>query len=757
MRKFRLVNLAFIISVLSATVIGIPSAESAELATFQTLYSENLTGSFTLTGNSNQTCSTNLGPNSDSCYLARNFTGVANELNNDAHVMRNTEVSVAAVDSSKIFNSSINEIKIPASSQIKKAYLFWFGTLETPSAQEFGVAPLVASKANEVILAGPGEDCTPLTSCTVTGTQYTESLGAGESGFYVSHADVTTRIKQNYPELWSSSSGHRNAQFTVANVQGAQGLGTSAGWAIVLIYESAAEQLQHIEFKSGLTLVAPRSAHNFEITGFDSPISGDIESLVGLVGIDGDAGTVGDSLTLRGTNPTLLANSINEANNIMNSSVSIDGLRSSYLSGQSVGKSKNTFGVDVDRFTVTNAISHGAQSVRLTLNSAAESFYLPAIIWASPLGKSELQLKKYVSAITQGGAGSNLTVTQGDVIEYKIEIANIGTSSASKIDLSDLFPANLINISTPTSGCTVSLNLLSCPDLGSLSPGQSAITITALAEVSSGSGTFSNFASATYSGHQGLTTTISNIVTVEYAVRSVDLSLTLKFADQIVQAGSDIDLLVNVNNLGPISDDSIQIRLTLPTGLTRKSVLPTGCAQSGRVINCESAGLGIKSGSGLEPGSAAALELTLRADAAKSKFRVTGTVMTGLAGGDTDPTNNFAFAEVLVNRPPNAKSIRFEVRQNSNWQTRDLADYISDPDQDSLQIEMEKLPSDVGRLLLLGTNLKFKPYRNWTGTTTVNYKIFDGKGRFAKARIVIIVLPVDSTRPKCHSFIAMGC
>jgi hypothetical protein len=64
-----------------------------------------------------------------------------------------------------------------------------------------------------------------------------------------------------------------------------------------------------------LALVAPRSAHNFEFTGFDSPLVGDVNSLVGLVGADGDAGTVGDSLTVRGpTITTLTFGNVNISN-----------------------------------------------------------------------------------------------------------------------------------------------------------------------------------------------------------------------------------------------------------------------------------------------------------------------------------------------------------------------------------------------------------------------------------------------------------
>ncbi|MBU6347374.1 MAG: hypothetical protein KGQ38_02020, partial [Actinomycetales bacterium] len=250
-------KLRLLLAIVLFGTVTLAPVHGAELAKFKTIYSDNVTGSFALTGNTNQTCSTVLGEGQDSCAAARNFQGSLGQLNNEAHVMRDVELPVGAVDRSLIFNASANEISIPRNSQVIKAFLFWFGTLEIPASADFGVAPEDDSKADQVIFAGPGQDCLPVSECVVSGTQETESLGVGISGYYASVADVTNRVLSQQSG-WQTSGTAQSAKYTVANVQAAQGKGTSAGWSLIVVYANAGEPLQHIELQSGLALIAPR-------------------------------------------------------------------------------------------------------------------------------------------------------------------------------------------------------------------------------------------------------------------------------------------------------------------------------------------------------------------------------------------------------------------------------------------------------------------------------------------------------------------
>jgi len=674
--------------------------------------------------------------------------------------MRNTEVTVGNLPSSQIFNSSANEISVPIGSTITKAFLFWFGTLEVPDSSDFGVAPVDESKRGTVLLAGPAEDCSgaAIADCEVDGTVSTESLGAGQSGFYVAHADVTQKVAEQFGQDWTVKSGSKSGVYSVGNIQGAQGLGTSAGWSLLVVYANSNQDLQHIEIKSGFALVAPRSAHNFEFTGFDSPLIGDISSSVGFIGVDGDAGTTGDSLTIRApATTTLAANSVNPNNNVMNSSISLDGVRSAFLSGETLGRSKNTFGAEADQFTLLNAVDHGSNTARITLNTTADIFYISGIAFATPLGKSELSVTKFVSGITHGGAGSATEVTAGDILEYTLAIDNVGVSTATNVSLQDSFDdVYLTNIQTANPACAVIGSDLNCANLGNLTPAQTPIAIVVTAEVKPGSGTFNNFATAQYGGHQGPSTAISNTVTTAYAKFSADLSLKLDFTKVYVQAGKPVTLRARITNFGPGQDNAPELSLTIPSGLTLASDLPEGCTQNGQKITCFSIGLGI--GENLSPGDSGQLSLTFSTKTGQSKYRIRGLVKTGNLSGDPNLANNSANALVGINHPPIARKIFISTRADSGSIAKSISSYISDPDSDSLQITVGSAPKTVGSLLLNGSQLVYTPSKTFVGTFTVRYFLNDGRGGQANSEITVQVISKTETAPqKCRGFVRIGC
>lgn len=737
-------------------------AQSAELAQFASIYSANINGTFTLTGNTNQSCSTVLGAAAATCLSARDFSGLSSNLNNDAHVMRNTEVVMGDLPPSEIFNSSANEISVPAGSTITKAFLFWFGTLEVPDSADFGVAPISESKRGTVLFAGPGEDCSgaAIADCEVDGTVSTESLGAGQSGFYVAHADVTQKVAEQFGQDWAVKSDSKSALYSVGNIQGAQGLGTSAGWSLLVVYANASEDLQHIEIKSGLALVAPRSAHNFEFTGFDSPLVGDISSSVGFIGVDGDAGTTGDSLTIRAQSTTTLAsNSVNPNNNVMNSSISLDAVRSPFLAGETVGRSKNTFGVEADRLTLVNALDHGSNTARITFNTTSDIFYVSGIAFATALGKSELRVSKFVSGITQGGSGSATEVTAGDTLEYTIAIDNVGVSTATNVSLHDRFDdIYLTNIQSANPACVVAGADLNCANLGNLTPAQTPIAVVVTAEVKPGSGTFSNFATAEYGGHQGPSTAVSNTVTTAYAKFSADLSLELDFTKTYVQVGKQVTLRARITNYGPGQDAAPELILTIPSGLTLISGLPAGCTQTALRITCIAAGLGIGAGEDLSPGASEQLRLTFSTETGKSKYRIRGLVKTGNLSGDPNLANNFANALIGINHPPVAKKIFISTKVDSGSIAKSISSYISDPDSDSLQIAVGSAPKAAGILKLNGSQLIYTPTKKFVGTFAVRYFLDDGRGGQTSSEITVQVVSNTETPPrKCRGFIRTGC
>jgi uncharacterized repeat protein (TIGR01451 family) len=430
-----------------------------------------------------------------------------------------------------------------------------------------------------------------------------------------------------------------------------------------------------------------------------------------------------------------------------------------YLSGDTLGKSKNTFGVEADRFTLLNAVDQGSNSARITFNSSADIFYVSGIAFATPLGKSELSVTKFVSGITHGGAGSNTEVTAGDTLEYTLAIDNVGVSTATNVSLQDSFDdVYLTNIQTANPACAVVGAELNCANLGNLTPAQTPITVVVTAEVKPGSGTFNNFATAQYGGHQGLSTAVSNTVTTAYAKFSADLSLELDFTKHYVQAGKPATLHARITNFGPGQDDAPELSLTIPSGLTLTSDLPAGCTQNGQTITCFAVGLGLGIGENLSPGDSAQLSLTFSTKTGKSKYRVRGLVKTGNLSGDPNLANNSANALIGINHPPVARKISISTTAGSGATTKSISGYISDPDSDSLQITVGSAPKTVGSLVLNGSQLVYTPTKTFVGTFTVRYFLNDGRGGQANSEITVQVAPKPVTPPhKCRGFVRSGC
>ena len=760
--RFRDVQILGLTSLaLIANLVISPPASSVEIAPFTTLFAANTNGAFAVTGNTNQTCSISEGPNQATCLAARNFAGNPSDFNNESHVMRDYSVGMAGIEGKDLFNSSSNQLEVPVSAKILKAYLFWFGTLETPTPADFGVAPLDESMRDKVIFAGPGQDCsgTKIVDCLVDGRSTTESLGANQFGYYSAYSDVTARVSETQ-NSWATLGDKQHPVFSVGNIQGAQGVGTASGWSLVLVYQHPDEALRHLELQSGFAFIAARSPQNFEFANFDAPNRGDTEATIGVIGADGDAGTAGESLTVRsGSISTVATNAVNPANNLMNSSISTSGVRSPYLSGTDVGRSKNTFGVDADLLTVPNALEPGATSARMTLSTTADNFYVSAIAFASTLGKSQLKLTKYIAKITQGGSGDTQSVTAGDELEYQIDIDNVGSGVATDVSLRDVFDSvHLDSVHSSDPRCAVVASTLKCLNLGDQSPSDPPIQIRITATVKNGTGKFDNHATATYGGHQGKSTAVSNVVTTEYAKLPVDLGLDLSFNHPYVQAGAAAHLQARITNYGIAADTNPVISFTSPSQWLLPGALPTGCRQVGRTINCFAESLGISAANPLRPGQSATVSIHLGIPSKPSRYQISASVETGASDGDPDLTNNFAHASIGINHPPAALPILLVAKVGGPAVNANAMSFLSDPDHDSLQIQIGTLPAQVGKLKLVGTRIIFTPSETWLGATSVAYFVSDGRGGQAHSTITIRVTSTgNQTSHNCRGFVSTGC
>ena len=761
MKKSQQVTLV-IVTLINAFIV-LPSAKSVEIAPFTTIYSRNLNGNFVMTGNTLQTCTSTLGSNAGQCRGARNF-GVGLSHNNDDYVMRNLKGSLANIDSVNLFSASSAQIQLPRGSIVQQAFLSWFGTLETPTEAEFGLPPTDPNLKNKVLFARPSQDCagTKLSQCSVSGTVFTESLGGDAEGFYSGFADITSRLTDSSRMQWTEIGDIQSAIVSVGNVQSAQGIGASAGWSVTVVYSHPNDEIRHIDVKAGFGFVAPRSSLQINLSGISLPQSGDSETSIGVFGADGDTQTIGDSLTLgSGSSTTVISDNANPANNMMNSSVSQNGAQSSFLNGAYVGRSTNTFGVDVDRFDVVNALPKTATSARASFTTTNDNYYISTLILATPVAGAELQVTKYISQITQGGTGSNSTVTSGDIIEYTVAIENVGTGTAKSISIrDDLDSVHLGNPSTTSAGCNIVGNRFTCANLGNLNPFDPAILITVTGTVLSGSGSISNYAVGSFGGQADV---VSNVVTVDYGKNPVDLGLNLQVDPDFVQAGEQSSLAIELVNYGPADESNPTVKVKIPTGLSPVGGWPANCSMSKLILTCSAQAFGISNVTQLKPGQNAQINIVLKTSAGASMYVIDGDVTTGSLDGDPNLDNNTAQVELEANHAPVARNTAIKAVQNGPRVLFDIAPLITDRDGDALRLSYVSPSQVYGSVRLSATTFSFQPNTSWHGVFKFKYRVNDGRGGIDEAWITVTVSPAHDASSgggsahNCRGFIRFGC
>ena len=100
--------------------------------------------------------------------------------------------------------------------------------------------------------------------------------------------------------------------------------------------------------------------------------------------------------------------------------------------------------------------------------------------------------------------------------------------------------------------------------------------------VGTGSGTFTNYATATYSGPAGALEATSNVVTLEYNKYTSDLIATIDTSEETIASGGSTTLDVYVRNEGPAPDSNYEVVITVPSGTVVTP--PSGCTSSGTTV-----------------------------------------------------------------------------------------------------------------------------------------------------------------------------
>ena len=174
-------------------------------------------------------------------------------------------------------------------------------------------------------------------------------------------------------------------------------------------------------------------------------------------------------------------------------------------------------------------------------------------------------------------------VLQNTSFDYVIQVSNAGVSAATDVTVSDPLPAGVTyeDVTTDTGTCENASGTIEC-ELGTLEPNQVAeIAVTVLA-VDVGAPTNT----ATASTPSTETTTDDNEDSADVTiVPAADLGVT-KSAPATVDAGGQVEYLLEVTNNGPSPASGVSLSDTLPAGTQFVSSGDPACTPAAAIVTC---------------------------------------------------------------------------------------------------------------------------------------------------------------------------
>ncbi|MFL5328736.1 MAG: SdrD B-like domain-containing protein [Gemmataceae bacterium] len=525
---------------------------------FTPRFSRNDTGDIAIIGNTLLTA-----PAGAAGDAARNGTGAL--LNNNDFSMVNVDVDSDA----STLNSSRATLNMPAGATVLFAGLYW------------GADSANATR-NQVKFQ------TPIAGAYVS---LTGSVVGATGGDYSAFVDVTPLVQ---------IAG--NGVYTVADVQATVNqVDKQAGWGLVVVYRDPTAVPRNLTVFDGFVVVnttAP-STISTSINGFVTPLAGAVNAKVGFITYEGDLGFTGDFCQLNGTT---LTDAQHPPDNFFNSKISEVGVQQAGRTPSYV----NQMGFDATRVDGSGIIPNNSNSATVTVGTTQETYY-PSVITTS----IDIYAPEFVSPKTLVDLNGG-NIEPGDILEYTINVQNIGGDHATQSVLTDPIPSY-------TTYVPGSLSILTGANVGAksdgagddqaefdavnnlvrfrLGAGANAVTggnlnlgtsssVRFRVQVNAGTPNNTTINNQAIASGKGATVglVVSSASTTAAAVvlgGQAGLHLEMAVSDSRPNVGDTITFTVQLTNNGPTNANGVAVSDPLPAGLTFVSASGTGSYNSG--------------------------------------------------------------------------------------------------------------------------------------------------------------------------------
>ncbi|MDP1623602.1 MAG: Ig-like domain-containing protein [Bacteroidales bacterium] len=336
------------------------------------------------------------------------------------------------------FNSSNATLALPPTlicPAKKKVFLYWSAAdMEDPGGEPDW-------NFNKVKLKIPGD--TAYRIVTADDVIYQGRLEHFYNDPYTCVKDITSIVADD-----------PGGTYWVANVKakvgsllshGGGNTGTSGGWIIVFVYESASLPQKNIAIFDGYVHVATAMVPNplpFTFSGFQTVPTGDVNVDFLMGALEGDWDLSGDYCQIQKTDGSWLtmSSALRQTNNFFHSIIGLDG--APFLSRSPA--SENTLGFDADKFPIPNSgnsvIGNNQTSATIRMGTDQEIYGLFLIGLVVDVWYPDI-LALFTNPGAPGGSGG--IVNAGDTVTFSLQTQNKGNDATVNLVQTTVIPPGL--------------------------------------------------------------------------------------------------------------------------------------------------------------------------------------------------------------------------------------------------------------------------------------------------------------------------
>lgn len=316
-------------------------------------------------------------------------------------------------------NSSSAYVSMANNASVEKAYLIWGG------ASLAGSGNGAASANNSEVEAGPKiKFKTPaMNAYTLISPTEKSRLTIGRKDF-TAYADVTALVKDG-------GSGN----YWAGDLPLATGGDSYGGWSLVIVYKDETKPVNDMRVFYGYQIISQSNPTNITITGLVTPPAGQVHAKVGIVSWEGDQGYTGDIMTIGKTasvnNPTL-SDAGSPARNFFYSKITDNGNEITNRNPYYI----NNLGMDAKVINIDGKLDNKQDTVGFSLTSQGDAYYPTVLTTEIEQYSPDIKIVKSVKNISR----SDGLVREGDILEYTLDMKNIGFDTATLTVATDTLP-----------------------------------------------------------------------------------------------------------------------------------------------------------------------------------------------------------------------------------------------------------------------------------------------------------------------------